>query len=229
MNNLNLDKYLNIVNKEKERRQLTNYIPLYPMLRIENNQLYIGVLLTLDSDDVWSNDEQVKPEYWVLIDPFTDEIISFNKTASKDFVTKDLIPKNITMSNKEISKYIVNKTLQYKNYLYEDIKATELPLQKKLSSILGENMIIDGEQVNINDYLLANLEEDIKEQIDSLVVMLIQSKLGSYTFYYDMLFKQIITTYITNKEISHAKIELCIEIMNNYYVGVIGIDNFFNL
>ena len=44
-----------------------------------------------------------------------------------------------------------------------------------------------------------------------------------------MLFKQIIKTYKDNKTIDTEKIKLCIEIMNNYYDGVIGIDNFFNI
>lgn len=90
-------------------------------------------------------------------------------------------------------------------------------------------MEIDGEKVNINDYLLSNLEEDIKEKIDDLVDILVQSKYGSITFYYDNLFNQIIKDYKKDGTIRKDKIKLCIEIMNNYYDGVIGIDNFFNI
>ena len=54
MNNLNLDKYLNIVNEEKIKKGLTTYIPLYPMLRVENEKLYVGVMLTEEIDTVWS-------------------------------------------------------------------------------------------------------------------------------------------------------------------------------
>ena len=43
MNNLNLDKYLNIVNEAKVQRGLTTYIPLYPMLRVEKNKLYVEI------------------------------------------------------------------------------------------------------------------------------------------------------------------------------------------
>ena len=46
MNNLNLDKYLNIVNDEKVKKGLTNYIPLYPMLRMENEKLYVSITPT---------------------------------------------------------------------------------------------------------------------------------------------------------------------------------------
>lgn len=229
MNNLNLDKYLNIVNDEKIKRGLTTYIPLYPMLRVENEKLYVGVMLTEEKDNVWRKGEHIKPEYWVLIDTNNDRILEFNKTEDKDFVIGDLVPKNNDNKQQEISKYTVEKTLQYKNYLIEDIKNEELPLQKKLSSVLGNEMEIDGEKVNINDYLLSNLEEDIKSKINDLVDILIQSKYGSITFYYDQMFTNIINNYKKDKVIDKEKIKLCIEIMNNYYDGVIGIDNLFNV
>lgn len=229
MNNLNLDKYLNIVNQEKEKRGLTTYIPLYPMLRVENEKLYVGVMLTDEKDPVWSMDKQIKPEYWVLIDINEEKILEFNKTDEKDFVVGNFIPKNNDNKQQEISKYTVEKTLQYKNYLIEDIKNEELPLQKKLSSILGSEMEIDGEKVNINDYLLSNLEEEIKTKINDLVDILVQSKYGAITFYYDHLFTQIIHEYKSTKVIDHEKMKLCIEIMNHYYDGVIGINNFFNI
>lgn len=229
MNNLNLDKYLNITNNEKVKRGLGNYIPLYPMLRVENNKLYVGVMITAEDDNVWSNTAQVKPEYWVLIDIDTNNILEFNKTSDKDFVIGSLIPKNIDNKQQELSKYTVEKTLQYKNYLINDIKNEELPLQKKLSSILGKEIEIDNEKVNINDYLLSNLEEDITTKVNELIDILIQSKYGSITFYYDNLYSQIINEYKNNGTINSDKIKLCMEIMNNYYDGVIGIDNFFNL
>lgn len=229
MNSLNLDKYLNIVNEEKLKRGLDKYIPLYPMLRVEDGKMYVGVLLTHEDDKVWEINGNVKAEYWVLIDIFSEEIISFSKTEEKDFVVGELIPKNTDNKQKEISKYTVEKTLQYKNYLIEDIKNEELPLQKRLSSILGNKMKIDGEMVNINDYLLANLEEDIQSKIEDLVNVLIWSKYGSITFYYDMLFNQVVNSYKNTKTIDTEKAKLCIEIMNNYYDGVVGIDNFFDI
>ena len=229
MNNLNLDKYLNIVNDLKIKKGLTTYITLYPMLRVENEKLYVGVMLTEEKDNVWSKEEHIKPKYWVLIDIDEDKIVEFNKTEDKDFVIGNLVPKNIDNKQQEISKYTVKKTLQYKNYLINDIKNEELPLQKKLSNILGSEMEIDGEKVNINDYLLSNLEEGIKSKINDLVDILIQSKYGSITFYYDKLFTNIVNRFKKDNIIDNEKIKLCIEIMNNYYDGVIGIDNLFNI
>lgn len=229
MNKLNLDKYLNITNQEKIKRKLENYIPLYPMLRVENDKLYVSVMITDEKDNVWSKDEQIKAEYWVLIDIETNKILEFNNTKQKDFVCGDLIEKDVDSKQKKMSKYTIEKTLQYKEYLINDIKNEKLPLQKRLSVISGDDMEVDGEKVNINDYLLSNLEEDIKKKIDDLVDILIQSKYGSITFYYDNLFNQIINNYKNDGTISKDKIKLCIEIMNNYYDGVIGIDNFFNI
>ena len=229
MNSLNLDKYLNIVNEEKKKKGLTDYAPLYPMLRVIDDKLYVGVLLTHGKDNVWSKDEQIKGEYWVLIDIESNQIIEFNKTNDKDFVKGNLVPKNTLEKDQELSKYTVEKTLQYKNYLIEDIEKEKLPLQKKLSTILGNDMLVDGEEVNINEYLLANLEEEIDEKITELVTLLINSKYGSITFYYDMLITEIIKEYLSSKVINKSKIKLAIEIMNYYYDGVIGIDNFFNI
>lgn len=229
MNSLNLDKYLDIVNEEKRKRGLDKYIPLYPMLRNFDGKLYICVALTKESDNVWELNGNVKPEYWVLINAQNDNIVEFNKTEDKDFVIGDLICKNSSNKQKEISKYTVEKTLQYKNYLIEDIKNEKLPLQKKLSTILGDETKINGEVVNINDYLLSNLEEEIKDKINDLVDVLIHSKYGSITFYYDNLFNQIVLDYKDNKVIDIDKMKLCIEIMNDYYDGVIGIDNIFNI
>lgn len=229
MTNLNLDKFLSIVNKEKVKRGLDTYIPLYPMLRVIDSELYVATLITAEDDNVWGTDGNVKAEYWALINPINDELMEFNKTSDKDFVIGSLIPKNTENKQKEISKYTVEKTLQYKNYLIEDIKNGQLPLQKKLSGILGNEMEIDGEVVNINDYLLSNLEEDIRSKIKELVDILVYSKYGSITFYYDQLFTNVVNNYKKDGVIDKDKIKLCIEIMNNYYDGVIGIDNLFNI
>lgn len=229
MSKLNLDKYLRIVNDEASKRGLNTYAPLYPMLRAENGNLYVSVMLTKDKNNVWSKEEHIKPEYWVLIDINNKKILEFNKTEDKDFIIGTLIPKNTDNKQQEISKYTVEKTLQYTNYLIEDIKNEELPLQKKLSSILGSEVEIDGEKVNINEYLLANMEEDIKSKVKDLVDILICSKYGSITFYYDQIFNDIINEYQKDKVIDKEKMKLCIEIMNNYYDGVIGIDNLFNV
>ena len=229
MNNLKLDDLLEIVNKEKLKKDLGDFTPLYPMLRVEDNKLYIGILLTKNTANVWDKESNIKPEYWVLIDPSNNKIIEFNETNNNDFVIGNLIPKDTENKQKEISKYAVAKTMQYKEYLMNDIKNDELPIQKKLASILNNEITIDDEKVNINDYLIANIEPDIVDKVKELVDLLVASKYNSITFYYDSLFNDIIYKYKEENYIDKDKIKLCIEIMNNYYDGVIGIDNFFNI
>ncbi len=229
MDNLRLDSYLEIVNQEKLKKGLEDYTPLYPMLRLKDDNLYIGVLLTKNNANVWDKDSKIKPEYWVLIDSSNNQIIEFNETDKNDFVIGELISKDIEHKQKEISKYEVEKTMQYKEYLMNDIKNDELPIQKKLANALNSEIIVDGEKVNINDYLIANIEEEIVNKVKELVDLLVVSKYNSITFYYDALFNDIISKYKKENHIDKDKIKLCIEIMNNYYDGVIGIDNFFNV
>ena len=228
MNNFNFDKYLNIVNEEKKKYGLDLYAPLYPMFRMENDKLYVGVLLVNDDDNVWSKENKVKPEYWALIDIDTEKIVSFNKTEEKDFVVGEIIPKTYDNKEKEISKYTVEKTIQYRDYLKEDIKNFKAPLQVKLEKLLGEEVEIDGEKINISDYVFANIEEEINDKLNKLVEMLIWTKYGSVVFYYDLLYRQVIDEY-KKGNVDIEKIKLCAEIMNNYYAGVTYIDNFFNV
>ena len=123
----------------------------------------------------------------------------------------------------------MKKTLQYQEYLIKDIKDEQLPLQRKLANILGTEIIIDKEKIKINDYIFANFEKEIKSKIKELIDILINSKYTAITLYYDNLFNQILKEYNNTKTINQEKIKLCIEIMNNYYEGIIGIDNFFNI
>lgn len=229
MNDLNLDKYLNIANRIKKDKGLDTYVPLYPMLRKENNNLYVCVVLTKETDNVWNITSNVIPEYWMLIDINTGNVVKFAKTSDDYFALTKIDKKNIDNKQKEISKYTVEKTLEYKKYLMNDIKKQQLPLQYKLSKILGNETKIDGEIVNINDYLISKLEEDINEKVNDLVNVLVYSKYGSITFYYDCLFKQVINEYCDNNIIDIDKIKLCIEIIDYYYDGVIGIKNIFNI
>lgn len=37
------------------------------MLRVENEKLYIGLMVTKNTENVWDKEAEIKPEYWVLI------------------------------------------------------------------------------------------------------------------------------------------------------------------
>lgn len=230
MDKLNLDHILEIVNEVKKDKGLDEYLPLYPMLRVVDEKLYVGVMLSHKNDEIWNVNGNFKAEYWALLDINNLNILEINKTDDKDYIigTSDNT-KQETTSLKELTEYEVKKTLEYQEYLLNDIKNDELPIQKKLSAILNNEFEIDGEKVNIKDYIMANIEDELKEKVKELVDLLVQSKYSSITFYYNELYNQIINEYKEKGTINQEKINYCIEIMNNYYYGIIGIRNFFNI
>lgn len=228
MINLKLNKYLDRTNEEKIKRGLNKYIPLYPMLRMINDKLYVGVMLTKEEDGVWDKNNNVKAEYYALFD-VDGSLLEFNATSNKDFIIGNIIPKNNIEKDIEISKYTVKKELQYQNYIMNDIKNDNLTIQSKLVKELNNEIDIDGKKVDINDYIMAIIEPKIKNKVNELVNLLGELKLYSIIIPYDILFNEIITNYNRNSIIDKNKIKLCAEIMDNYYDGVIGISNFFNV
>lgn len=123
----------------------------------------------------------------------------------------------------------MKKIEEYTNYLLNDIKNDNLPIQKKLAVVVGNWIDIDGEKVNINDYIMANIEDDVRGKIKELVDIVIRSKYSNITLYYDILFNNIVEEYKNTNNINYDLIDSCIEIMNNYYGGIVGIKNLFNV
>lgn len=224
----NLDTYLSLVNEAKKEKGLNDYTPLYPMLRVEEGKLYIAVLLVKETDNIWDRKEACKAHYWVLIDIDQKKIVEFNKTEEKDYVGEQVINLELNDHKKEMSMYFVDKALKYKEYLMNDIKNDYLPIQNKVMDVLKE-IEIDGEKVNFKDYLYANIESKISDKINELVDVVMKEKYHSMIVLYESLMNQIITDYKSKKEFDKQEILLCLEIMSNYYEGVMGIDHLFNL
>lgn len=224
----NLDTYLSLVNEAKKEKGLNDYTPLYPMLRVEEGKLYIAVLLVKETDNIWDRKEACKAHYWVLIDIDQKKIVEFNKTEEKDYVGEQIINLELNDHKKEMSMYFVDKALKYKEYLMNDIKNDYLPIQNKVMDVLKE-IEIDGEKVNFKDYLYANIESKISDKINELVDVAMKEKYHSMIVLYESLMNQIITDYKSKKEFDKQEILLCVEIMSNYYEGIIGIDHLFNL
>ena len=226
MKNLKLDDILNIVNNEKEKRGFINYAPCYPMLRVMNEQLYIAVMISDCKKDIWN--ESSKADYWCLIDPKSYQIIEYNKTSEKDYMRKYTSIPNINKEN-ELSILEKSKVIEYENFLLEDIQKTEITIQKELSSALNGKIVIDNKAVNINDYIMDNLQKLIKIKSKELVDLLLQSKYSLITVCYDNLWNEIIKEYTQNGIINKEKIKLCIKVMQCYYSNMIGIQEFFNI
>ena len=140
-----------------------------------------------------------------------------------------MIDINKTNDQKELSIYEMKKIEEYTNYLLNDIKNDNLPIQKKLAVVVGNWIDIDGEKVNINDYIMANIEDDVRGKIKELVDIVIRSKYSNITLYYDILFNNIVEEYKNTNNINYDLIDSCIEIMNNYYGGIVGIKSLFNV
>ncbi len=140
-----------------------------------------------------------------------------------------MIDINKTNDQKELSIYEMKKIEEYTNCLLNDIKNDNLPIQKKLAVVVGNWIDIDGEKVNINDYIMANIEDDVRGKIKELVDIVIRSKYSNITLYYDILFNNIVEEYKNTNNINYDLIDSCIEIMNNYYGGIVGIKNLFNV
>ena len=228
MKRLVLDDLLNIVNEEKEKRGLENYAPCYPMLRIVNDKLYIAVLISNVEEDIWNIDSNSKPEYWCLIDIDSLKIIEFNNTSDKDYVIDKLNSDNKDGKN-ELSRFETLKEKEYIDYLLNDIRNSDIPLQSDLFKCLNGEIEIDNKNVNINDYIMDNLKEIVKIKAKEIVDILVQSKYSLITICYDNLFNQIIKEYKENNIINKDKMRLCIRVMNNYYYGIVGIEEFFNI
>ena len=224
----NLETYLSLVNEAKKEKGLNDYTPLYPMLRVEEGKLYIAVLLVKETDNIWDSKEACKAHYWILIDIDQKKIVEFNKTEEKDYVGEQVINLELNDHKKEMSMYFVDKALKYKEYLMNDIKNDYLPIQNKVMDVLKE-IEIDGEKVHFKDYLYANIESKINDKINELVDVVMKEKYHSMIVLYESLMNQIITDYKNKKEFDKQEILLCVEIMSNYYEGVMGIDHLFNL
>ena len=226
---INVDKFLGVANKNKEKYGLNDdYCAMISMLREKNSKLYVIVPFIKSDAKVWEKGSNIIPEYYAVIDPKNMELLEFNKTKEKDFAIGDIQENSSDgLFEKEISKYIVDTKLKYKNYIKDDIKNNELlSYQNKVSSILN-SAEIDGKKVSFNDYFYANFEEDINKKIDELVDLIAGVKYNSLITYYDILFTNIVNEYINDNKINKEKIQLACEMMNTYYPGVDGINNIF--
>lgn len=60
--------------------------------------------------------------------------------------------------------------------------------------------------------------EDITDKISDLIT---RAKYSVITYYYDELFNRTVDEYLNDKKISEEKTDTIIEILKNYYVGVL--------
>lgn len=223
------DQVLSVVNEELKKRKMDHYIPLFPMLRNEENCLYFSVMIVKDDDSIWKRENKTMPFYWVLLDIENLNIIEFNDVHEKSFQLNTAFTPELTDLQSELSKYEVSKIIQYKTYLMNDIKNDEIPLQRELLKALNNKIVIDGEEVDAKDYMMANIEEEVSKKIEELIHTIMGQKYGSISYFYGCLLENIITEYKSTKHINTENIEVAINVMNHYYEGIVGIRELFNI
>ncbi len=227
MNNY-CDNLIDIVSKKIKEENIGNYTSTMPMLRIQDGKLYLSTLVVKDTDNVWDINSKIIPSYWTLIDIDTNEILEFNKTSENNFIKEKQEDFNLD-TKKQISKYEIKKQLQYKNYLLEDIKNDQLPILDEVIKSLNNEIIINNEKIKANDYLIANIEEEINKKVSELVDLVVKQKYSYINIYYEQLLLNIIKEYKETNIINKEKLYLASKIMYNYYEGILGISNLFNI
>lgn len=227
----NIDKYLEIANKNKVKYGLNDeYCALIPMLRTVDGRLYVVVPFVKVEEKVWDKGNDIISEYWSVIDPVSRELIEFNRTSEKSFIVGEVIKNHGDDSiNKEISKYVISTKLKYKEYIEKDLKnSSVLSYQQKVEDLV-KSLNINGEEIPLGDYFYATSEEEIDNQVDKLIDLIATAKYNSLTKYYDILFTNILDEYVNDKYVNNEKIYLACEMMNTYYPGIDAIDNIFNV
>ena len=227
MNNY-CDNLIDIVSKKIKEENIGNYTSTMPMLRIQDGKLYLSTLVVKDTDNVWDINSKIIPSYWMLIDIDTNGILEFNKTSENNFIKEKQEDFNLD-TKKQISKYEIKKQLQYKNYLLEDIKNDQLPILDEVIKSLNNEITINNEKINANDYLIANIEEEINKKVLELVDLVVKQKYSYINIYYEQLLLNIIKEYKETNIINKEKLYLASKIMYNYYEGILGISNLFNI
>lgn len=130
---------------------------------------------------------------------------------------------------KELEKYSINKNIQYREYLMNDIKNEIINTQSNILDCINNTLIIDNEKVSATDYLIANIEEEINNQVKELVNLITTNKYSSIIYYYQSLIEEILNEYKNTNNINIDKMKLASQILESYYGEYCGIKYFFNV
>lgn len=229
------DKITNKIYEIMKQNNLEDGITLFPMLRKENDKLLLGSLIEINDEQLFNKDKVVRPKYWIIIDINDYSLIELNKTEEKDYMDSNLIPLNKEFDDtfkqemKELEKYSINKNIQYREYLMNDIKNEIINTQSNILNSINNTLIVDNERVIATDYLIANIEEEINNQVKELVNLITTNKYSSIIYYYQSLIEEILNEYKTTNNINIDKMKLASQILESYYGEYCGIKYFFNV
>lgn len=229
------DKITNKIYEIMEDKNIENGVTLFPMLRKENNKLLLGSLIEINDEELFNKDKVVRPKYWVILDINNYSLIELNKTEEKDYMDSNLIPLDkefddtFKKETKNLEKYSISKTIQYRQYLMDDIKNEITTTQNNILNNINNTLIVDDKEVNATDYLIANVEEEINEQVKELVNLITNNKYSAIIYYYQSLIEEILNEYKNTNNINIDKMKLAAQILESYYGEYCGIKYFFNI
>lgn len=229
------DNITNNIYEIMKQHNLENGITLFPMLRKENDKLLLGSLIEVNNEELFNKDKVVRPKYWIILDINDYSLIELNDVEEKDYMDSKLIPHNqefddtFKVEMKEIEKYSINKNIQYREYLMNDIKNEIINTQSNILNSINNTLIVDNEKVSATDYLIANVEEEINNQVKELVSLITTNKYSSIIYYYQSLIEEILNEYKDTNNINIEKMKLAAQILESYYGEYCGIKYFFNI
>lgn len=229
------DKITNKIYEIMKQNNLEDGITLFPMLRKENDKLLLGSLIEVNDEELFNKNKVVRPKYWIIIDINDYGLVELNKTEDKDYMDSNLIPLNKEFDDdfkeemKKLEKYSINKNIQYMEYLMSDIKNEMINTQSNILDSINNTLIVDNEKVNATDYLIANVEEKINNQVKELVSLITTNKYSAIIYYYQSLIEEILNEYKDTNNINVDKMKLASQILESYYGEYCGIKYFFNV
>ena len=210
-------------------------VSLFPMLRKEQDKLYLGTLVEEVNPELLKHGKTTRPKYWMLLDINTKELVSFEKTSEKDYMKSNDIPCDKVFDDEfqktkdKLKQYELDKTVQYKNYLMSDMRKDFITFNQPLLDRIDGTIIVDGDKVSATDYLLANIEEELEEKIKELVGLLFINKYSSIIYYYQTILEEIVKEYQNTNNINMELMNLAMNILDVYYGTNYGIKDFFNI
>lgn len=120
---------------------------------------------------------------------------------------------------------MIDKKIEYKKYFMNDIKKESKTIYEKYAKLLDNKIKIDDGYVDINTYIMSNTEDEVSEFIEKMSGemsdIITRAKYSVIPYYYNEIFERTIDEYLNDSKISEEKIDAIIEILKNYYVGIL--------
>ena len=110
-----------------------------------------------------------------------------------------------------------------------DIKDEIIHSSNNILKRINNKIIVDNEEIDAKDYLIANITEEIEKQVENIISLVVNNKYSAIIYYYQTLIEEILTEYKKTNNINIEKMKLASNILDEYYGEVYGIKYFFNV